>query len=55
MYNAPCLLLPYPLAPKKIAQAFFLICPWYYSRPKRNRKKTLNKIFGSKQGAIWSV
>ena len=27
----------------------------YYSRPKRNRRQSLLKILGCKQGALWSM
>ena len=40
------------LCPKVLHNHFFSISPGYYSRPKRNLRRWLRKIFGSKQGFI---
>ena len=40
------------LCPKVLHNHFFSISPGYYSRPKRNLRRWLRKILGSKQGFI---
>ena len=47
--------LVYPPPPPKSTWPLFPISPGYYSRPKRNPRQRLRKIWGGKQGALWSM
>ena len=47
-------IVPPPPQKKKNTHPLFSISHWYYSRPKRNGRQWLCKIFEGKQGALWS-